>query len=203
MSRLCLLASALVGCSLLFGACGGNRPAAAVRQLAAGDLLFHVVAEGNAITDVTPGMIDHVAIVITPDSVLEAVPSEGVHLTVVDSLLCQDGHWLQGRVAHADVAQSIANARRYLGQPYDSLYLCDNEAIYCSELVQFSFVDAQGKLLFQPIPMSFHDDSGRILPYWTAFYHRNGLAVPEGQPGTNPGELSQRPQVQVIGLLQE
>lgn len=36
-------------------------------SLHVGDLLFHVVEKGNAITDVTPGMIDHVAIVISKD----------------------------------------------------------------------------------------------------------------------------------------
>ena len=37
------------------------------QSLSMGDLLFHVVEKGNAITDVTPGMIDHVAIVISKD----------------------------------------------------------------------------------------------------------------------------------------
>lgn len=36
-------------------------------SLHVGDLLFHVTKTGNAITDVTPGMIDHVAIVISKD----------------------------------------------------------------------------------------------------------------------------------------
>ena len=35
---------------------------ASCQSLSTGDLLFHVVEKGNAITDVTPGMIDHVAI---------------------------------------------------------------------------------------------------------------------------------------------
>lgn len=168
-------------------------------DLLPGDLLFHVVSEGNAITEVTPGMIDHVAILISADSVFEAVPHGGVQITPVDSLKAQEGHWLQARVDNADVVQSIANARRYLGLPYDSLYLADNDAIYCSELVQFAYVDRQGRRLFQPIPMSFHDDSGMILPYWIDFYRRNGMTVPEGQPGTNPGELSQRPAVRILG----
>ena len=185
---------------LLLVGCGNHHPSSVPRPIRAGDLLFHVVDEDNAITDVTPGKIDHVAIVISDDSILEAVPNGGVHIALVDSLLAQDGYWLQARVDNVDVVQSIANARRYLGLPYDSLYLADNDAIYCSELVEFAYVDRQGHRLFQPIPMSFHDESGMILPYWIDFYRRNGMTVPEGQPGTNPGELSQRKLVKIIGI---
>ena len=100
-----------------------------------------------------------------------------------------------------DAAQSVANARQYLGRKYDRLYLPDNEDIDCSELVQFSFIDTQGQRLFSSIPMSFHDASGRITDYWTNFYRQYNIAVPEGQPGTNPGELSQRKMVRIKGRL--
>jgi hypothetical protein len=73
-----------------------------------GDLLFHVTKTGNAITDVTPGMIDHVAIVIS---------------------------------------------------------------------------------------------EGQITPYWQQFYKEHGMEVPEGWPGSNPGELSQRQEVRIKGRL--
>ena len=179
-----LLLFTLVGCS----------------PLHTGDLLFHVVSQGNAITDVTPGMIDHVAIVMSPDSVIEAV-GKGVQTTPIDSLRQQDGYYLMARVKGADSKQSLRNALQYLGRPYDHLYLPDNEAIYCSELVQLSFVDKHGKRLFSPIPMSFHDATGRITDYWRQFYAKHQLEVPEGEPGTNPGELSQRTNVKLKGRL--
>ena len=169
-------------------------------SLKSGDLLFHVVSQGNAITDVTPGMIDHVAIVTERDSVIEAV-GKGVKMTPIDSLRQQDGHYLVGRVKGIDSKQSIANAKHYLGRPYDRLYLPDNDAIYCSELVQLSFVDKHGKRLFSPIPMSFHDASGHITPYWQQFYEEQGMEVPEGWPGSNPGELSKRREVRIKGRL--
>lgn len=179
-----LLLFTLIGCS----------------PLHTGDLLFHVVSQGNAITDVTPGMIDHVAIVMSPDSVIEAV-GKGVKTTPIDSLRQQDGYYLMARVKGADSKQSLRNAQQYLGRPYDHLYLPDNEAIYCSELVQLSFVDKHGKRLFSPIPMSFHDATGRITDYWRQFYAKHQLEVPEGEPGTNPGELSQRTNVKLKGRL--
>ena len=179
-----LLLFTLVGCS----------------PLHTGDLLFHVASQGNAITDVTPGMIDHVAIVMSHDSVIEAV-GKGVKTTPIDSLRQQDGYYLMARVKGADSKQSLRNALQYLGRPYDRLYLPDNDAIYCSELVQLSFVDKHGKRLFSPIPMSFHDATGRITDYWRQFYAKHQLEVPEGEPGTNPGELSQRTNVKLRGRL--
>ena len=179
-----LLLFTLIGCS----------------PLHTGDLLFHVVSQGNAITDVTPGMIDHVAIVMSRDSVIEAV-GKGVKTTPIDSLRQQDGYYLMARVKGADSKQSLRNALQYLGRPYDRLYLPDNDAIYCSELVQLSFVDKHGKRLFSPIPMSFHDATGRITDYWRQFYAKHQLEVPEGEPGTNPGELSQRTNVKLKGRL--
>lgn len=159
-----------------------------------GDLLFHVAEKPNAITDVTPGMIDHVAIVITKDSVIEAV-GRGVVTTPLDSLLAQPGQYIVGKVCKADRKQSVHNARQYLGRAYDYLYLPDNADIYCSELVQFSYVNRHGQTIFQPIPMSFHDETGNITDYWKRFYAQHGMEVPEGKPGTNPGELSQRKEV--------
>ena len=169
-------------------------------RLSTADLLFHVTPQANAITDVTPGMIDHVAIVLNSDSVIEAV-GRGVVITPIDSLRQQPGYYLLGRVKGVHRSSSITHARTYLGRPYDYLYLSDNEAIYCSELVQFSFVDKQGRRLFAPIPMSFHDVTGQITDYWRHFYKERGMDVPEGQPGTNPGELSRRRQVRIIGRL--
>ena len=173
---------------------------ASCQSLSMGDLLFHVVEKGNAITDVTPGMIDHVAIVISKDSVIEAVGA-GVKTTPLDSLRQQEGYYIIGKVRRADPTLSVVNARYFLGRPYDRLYLPDNEAIYCSELVQFSMVDKDGCRLLSPIPMSFHDASGHITPYWQQFYKERSMEVPEGWPGSNPGELSQRQEVRIKGRL--
>lgn len=183
----------ITGVGLVLGSCQTY----SVRE---GDLLFHIAEQGNAITDVTPAMIDHVAIVLSADSVVEAV-GQGVKTTPLDSLRRQDGYYVIGRVRKADRQRSVSNARRYLGRPYDYVYLADNDDIYCSELVQLAYVDKAGEALFTPVPMSFHDQTGRITDYWTQFYARRSMAVPEGQPGTNPAELSKRKQVKIVGRL--
>ena len=170
------------------------------QTLKTGDLLFHVSDDVNAITEVTSGMIDHVAIYLGSQNVVEAV-GRGVVTTPLDSLRKQKGHYVIGRVSELDVRTSTQNALRYLGRSYDWLYLPDNDAIYCSELVLLSFVDKQGHHLFAPIPMSFHDSTGQITDYWIKFYARHQMKVPEGLPGSNPSELSQRPIVHLKGRL--
>ena len=89
-----------------------------------------------------------------------------------------------------------------VGKPYDDLYLPGDSTIYCSELVQLNYVTPSGGLVFEPVPMSFHDETGQVTDYWKEFYGRCGMSVPEGEPGSNPGEMSSRPQVTIIGRYQ-
>ncbi len=170
------------------------------QTLKTGDLLFHVAESGNAITDVTSGMIDHVAVYLGNDSVVEAV-GRGVVITPLDSLRKQKGHYVIGRVSNLNAKASTEQALSFVGRSYDWLYLPDNDDIYCSELVLLSYIDRNGRPLFTPIPMSFHDASGRITDYWTKFYARHQMEVPEGLPGSNPSELSRRPIVHMKGRL--
>lgn len=177
------------------------------KQLKTGDLIFHVAEEPNQITDVTKGLdnrpIDHVAIFCIVDGapcVVEAI-NRGVVITPIDSMR-REGYFLVGRIKrNIDRKQSVENALALVGHPYDHLFLPDNNAIYCSELVQLAYVDKRGRRVFGTIPMSFHDESGRITSYWQQFYAERGMEVPEGHPGTNPGELSRRKNVKIIYTL--
>ncbi len=176
------------------------------------DLLFQVSPGGNAITAVTRGtdglQIEHVGIFARLDGrdvVVEAVPSRGVCITPVDSFMLRTDREARvlplvvGRVTGGlDVAASLERALSFVGCAYDSLYLADDSAIYCSELVQKSFTDTAGCPVFAPIPMTFRDSSGNIPVYWQRFYARHGMPVPEGWPGTNPGELLRRRNVKII-----
>lgn len=167
-----------------------------------GDLLFCIADENNAITDVTHGIdgmkIEHVGIYHNK-SVIEATMSRGVTVTPIDSFISKNGgRMIVGRVDKADIQQSIENALRFKGLPYDTLFMPDDRAMYCSELVQKSYVDSHSQQIFNPIPMSFHDASGKITPFWTDFYRQRGMEVPEGWPGSNPGEMSRRECVRII-----
>ena len=164
-----------------------------------GDLLFCYTPSGNAITDVTQGaeglQIDHVGI-FYKSHVIEAVRWRGVTITPLDSFLKDNHNYVvAAKVENANTKKSIERALSFVGLPYDSLFMPDDRAIYCSELVQKSYVNDEDSLVFEPIPMSFHDENGEITPYWTAFYRRYDMDVPEGWPGSNPGDLSRRKNV--------
>ena len=183
------------------------------QQLREGDLLFCCSDTANAITTVTARSqdlpIDHVAVVhhIGGDSgplfVIEAVKPV-VCLTPIDTFLCENGRVLVGRVnVDCDITASVKRCLRLVGKPYDDLYLLGDSAVYCSELVQMCFVTPSGLQVFEPVPMSFHDETMRVTDYWRAFYNDRGMEVPEGEPGSNPGELSRREQVTILGWYQD
>ena len=184
-------------------------------QFNEGDLLFVAQAEANAITEVTQGMdglaIDHVAILHRiggdhgPLYALEAIPQQGVTLTPIDSLLAREqaATFVITRVEGVDAATSVRYALRYVGKPYDDLFLPGDSAIYCSELVQMCYVDTAGRQVFGTIPMSFHDASGHITDHWAEFYRNRGMTVPEGLPGTNPGQLSRHSKMLKIVYLEK
>lgn len=200
-----------------------------VSDLRGGDLLFVVNGQGNNITDVTDGVdglgIDHIA-VFSDGNVIEAIPEYGVVENPLDSFLVRLSDResvLVGRIEGLDVEESVTNARKFLGKPYDDIFMPSDSAIYCSELVQKSFVFKDGlkerdqnvkevdskatgsgtkHFVFGTIPMSFHDSTGRVTEFWTKFYEVRGLTVPEGEPGTNPGQLSRDPNVRILGYLQ-
>lgn len=184
-------------------------PLAAQQKLQEGDLLFCCTDTANAITAVTSGVeglpIDHVAIFhrIGGDEgvpyVIEAVKPQ-VRLTPIERFLDENGAVLVGRLnVDVDVAKSVRHCLAMVGKPYDDLYLPSDSALYCSELVQLNYVNHQGHLIFEPVPMSFHDETGLVTDYWRDFYGQHGMAVPEGLPGTNPGELSSRSQITILG----
>ena len=117
-----------------------------ITDLRNGDLLFVVNGQGNNITDVTDGVdglgIDHIA-VFSDGNVVEAIPEYGVVENPLDSFLVRLSDResvLVGRIEGVDVEESVANARKFLGRPYDDIFMPSDSAIYCSELGQKSFV---------------------------------------------------------------
>ena len=208
-----IVSNLLLLCFILLVSCSADSfqgDDISLKNLHEGDLMFVVKETSNPITDATQGIdglkIDHVAIYHHTDSAdyaLEAI-GKGVVLTPLTAFLNRtkgkEGKPLVavGRViADCDMNTSMKRALSYLGRPYDHFYMPDDKEIYCSELVQKSFVDHHGLPVFPTIPMSFHDKDGKILDSWKqfyAFYHRE---VPEGEPGTNPGQLSRDKAVKV------
>lgn len=182
----------------------------AQQQVLEGDLLFaYSSTTGRAISDATVHdstalPIYHVAIATWIGDRLYALEAidEGVVLTPYDKFQersTSKGGMLTGRLRdRSGVDQSVSNAMEHLGKPYDDLYMIDTQEIYCSELVQLSYVNGKGQRLFPLINMSFHDAQGRILDYWREHYAKHGMAVPEGALGTNPAQIANDPAIEII-----
>ncbi len=177
-------------------------------NLCEGDLLFCAKEASNPITEVTQGVsgmkIDHVAIVhkqVNKTYALEAI-HKGVTLTPIDSFMARRETVVAARLCDTlGVAQSVERALSFLGRPYDFNFMPSDSAFYCSELVQKNYQYSDGQLVFKPIAMSFHDKTGKITDYWKEYYGRQGLTVPEGEPGSNPGDLSRSKAIQILGII--
>ena len=198
---------------------GGEDNLLDLTALQHGDLLFCVASPSRdgiaqAIVTVTEGIdlqrVSHVAIVCIESSgtyALEASGEHGVWLHPINAFFDHCDHTsegnpmvLLGRLKDtSNVAASVEMAKTYLGRPYDYQYMPSDSALYCSELIHFSYFDTEGKEIFPQVPMSFHDKSGNIPSFWKDYYRQWNMSVPEGWPGTNPGGISRSEKIEMIG----
>ena len=94
---------------------------------------------------------------------------------------------------NGDAARWVRNAKANIGLPYDLHFLPDNDALYCTELVQEAYLDASGARIFPSSPMNFAAPDGTMPPYWTWLFSLLGREVPQGEPGTNPQRMAADP----------
>ena len=145
------------------------------QHLQEGDLLFCCSDSANAITAVTSGVeglpIDHVGVV----------------------------HHVGGDDGPVFVIEAVKPA--VCLTPIDS-FLCENGTVLVGRVNVECDIAASitGCLAMLGKPYeSFRDSTGCITDYWIDFYRQHGMNVPDGAPGSNPGELSRRSQVTIIG----
>lgn len=184
-----------------------------------GDLLFQDLDSGplcDAIEKVTTGYkganFSHVGIVVKDSKsnlvVIEAV-SSGVEITPLQSFLNRSfdakrrSKTVVGRLKrpyHHLIPSALKEALVLKGKPYDKVFAVNNDAYYCSELVYEVFRRASNnKPIFTLQPMTFKDPAtGRTHPAWEKYFLEQGIGVPEGQPGINPGGISRSPVLTII-----
>ena len=186
-----------------------------------GDLLFTQIGPpDNAISAVTEGYrgarVNHMGVVVLNKYgtyVLEAFPPEvrvtslAVHLRRSESKL-ESPRFIHARLA--DEYQPLIPGAIFYGLarrdvPYDAVYLTDELALYCSELVVDMFKHANGGVeFFSEHPMSFRDPAtNEIHPSWIAYYEKFGMDVPDGEPGSNPGDISRDPRLHILQVVGE
>lgn len=142
----------------------------------------------------------HVAIAeVKADSVwiIDATIRRGVDRHPLDTFLrdftLEDGRYpafLVKRVKGVDANAAVERAKSFCGRKYDSRFLPDNEDLYCSELVQDSYLDRDGFPVFPSAPMNWLAPDGTMPPYWTYLFGLLGMEVPQDVLGTNPQNMS-------------
>ena len=130
--------------------------------------------------------------------IIDATVSRGVDRHPLDTFLrdfiLPDGSYpefIVKRVKGADADAAVERAKSFCGRAYDLRFLPDNEDLYCSELVQKSYLDIAGNPVFKSEPMNFKAPDGTMPPYWEDLFGQLGMDVPQGVPGTNPQKMSQ------------
>lgn len=208
--------------ALLVGGCAQKLPAPQPISrvvLQPGDMLFQDL-DGSPLADaierVTDGVegsrFSHVGMVIAVDGeepqVIEA-GGRGVVVTPLGRFLgrSMDSNGrpkvLVGRLDESHrglIPAAIEYAQKQVGKPYDKPYVMREDAFYCSELLYFAFVRANGgEPLFATAPMTFKDPStGEFFPAWVEYYHSLGTTIPEGESGLNPGGMSRDTCVKIV-----
>lgn len=181
-----------------------------------GDILFQGAGDSefskSIATSTTADSVEfrpiHVAFVVHGGSpqqafVIEAEPRLGVCLTPYEEFIKGSAKSADGRpmvlakrissLTEKESTQAAEKALKLLGLPYDWVFLPDNNAIYCSELIQLSFYDKNGNQLFGYIPLNFKGPDGNILPFWQKIYDQRSMPVPQGERGTSPVSIMNSP----------
>ncbi len=182
-------------------------------SLRSGDLVFQTGGGdmSQAIGESTGGSFSHVGIIERcGDSlfVLEATPEKGVARTPFQEFADSSARDAAGRpeiafyrvknLSKALKDSAVARARGFLGRPYNISFMGGPDSLYCSELVWEAFLDGSGEHIFPRIPMNFKDEGDTVSRYWVEFYAALGREVPQGEPGTNPNDLSKSKRLKKI-----
>lgn len=183
-----------------------------------GDLLFQDLDCGplcDAIEGVGAGHqgidISHMGIIVKNDDslfVLEAIGKD-VHLTSIPDFMKRtsnsdgDPKVIGGRLVDgfSHLAKRAAKeAMKYAGTPYDDKFGEGDNALYCSELIYYSFKKANGGLdYFIMEPMTFNNpETGKIFDEWKKYFANLGIPIPEGMLGCNPAAYSKTEKIDII-----
>ena len=182
-----------------------------------GDLLFlhtrdepRMAAVSRIFSGVHDFVINHVAMCVGEDELVEAVPPAVRQVSLADCLnKAHPDEQGQPRVLVCRVEgmrlQSINSAveriSQHLGKPYNETYMPSEEEWFCSSLVQDAWYHGNGgEHLFPHTHLEYRDPvTGNIMAFWEEYYEERNLAVPQGLPGSHPALISRSPHLTIVG----
>lgn len=146
--------------------------------------------------------LDHVGILdTTTRTVIEANAKAGVVETPLDEFIARSpklhgdcGYRLRRLPADAPVDYTLAMrlSRSFLGWEYNTRFVPTPGALYCSELVQRSFLLPSGKPYFPSIPLNFSCSEPSAQTFWQEHFASLHIPIPQGEPGTSPASIFAR-----------
>ncbi len=192
-----------------------------IETLQEGDLLFQDLNCGelcDAIEAVTEGVdgkdFSHCAMVVKINDTLKVVEAIGdkVQVNTLKDFFARSGDTASiqnitvGRVLEKYqplVAKAALKAKAHIGDPYDDVFLMNNNSWYCSELLFDAFKEANdAKDFFELNPMTFKDPkTNDFFPAWVDYYQQLNQDIPEGKPGINPGLISRSDKIQIVPIM--
>ena len=98
------------------------------------------------------------------------------------------------------IPQAIRVAQSKVGSAYDSSFNMLNDSYYCSELLYTAFLEANGgQPVFELQKMTFKDpETKATFPIWETYFKDLEIAIPEDEPGLNPGGISRSPNIDIV-----
>ena len=197
-----------------------SSPSAPIINLQEGDLLFQDLNCGelcDAIEAVTEGVngkdFSHCAMVVKINDTLQVVEAIGdkVQVTSLRNFFARSGDTTTiqnitvGRVLEKYqplAAKAALNAKSHIGEPYDDVFLMNNNSWYCSELLYDAFKEANdSRDFFELNPMTFKDPkTNSFFPAWVDYYQQLKTDIPEGKPGINPGLISRSEKIEMVSI---
>jgi hypothetical protein len=191
-----------------------------LETLQEGDLLFQDLNCGelcDAIEAVTEGVngkdFSHCAMVVKINDSIKVVEAIGdkVQVNTLKDFFARSGDTASiqnitvGRVLEKYqpvVTKAAMKVKEYIGQPYDDVFLMDNNSWYCSELLYDAFKEANdAQDFFELNPMTFKDpNTHTFFPAWVDYYKQLKQDIPEGKPGINPGLISRSNRIQIVPI---
>lgn len=204
------------GCSLI-----SNQDSDSKKEIIKeGDLLFQDLNCGelcDAIEAVTEGVngkdFSHCAMVVKINDTLQVVEAIGdrVQVTSLRNFFARSGDTTTiqnitvGRVLekyHPIVERAAMKAKSHIGEPYDDVFLMNNNSWYCSELLYDAFKEANdSRDFFELNPMTFKDPkTNAFFPAWVDYYQQLKTDIPEGKPGINPGLISRSEKIEMVSI---
>ncbi len=180
-------------------------------NLKEGDLLFKQEIDNDfsdAIAKATASIdkynFTHVAVAHKEDNKWYAIEAikKGVCMTPFSEFKNPKAIIVIGRLKNKYqpcITKAIDSLKTKIGCSYDDYFSANNNLYYCSELVQ-QFFKYKSVSIFPTIKMTFKDLKTGVFPsFWVEHFKKLKTPIPEGQAGSNPGQLSKSDKIIILG----